>query len=217
VLTGYWYVTDLVGSFNKSKEHAIRSYKEKPKNRDKQQKAVERLAHMGGIIQGLLSNHSPDYVGIEDYALREEQGAHQLGEIGGIARLMCHLLPTRLRLHDPMTVKMFGAWDGSCSKEYMRQLCIKRWNLQEFEECDQPLSKPNKRVTNPKPNYQTSGDLVDAYTVAKMVWAEVQIRMGTKTLADLENDKERRVFLRVTKTYAVNLLEREWICAESLK
>lgn len=216
-MTNYWYITDLLGSFNKNKEHSIRAYKEDSKNKDRQQKAVERLAHMGGFIQKLLGDNKPDYVGIEDYALREEQGAHQLGEIGGIARLLCLLLPTRLRLHDPTTLKMFGAWDGACSKEYMRQRCIKRWRLQEFEDCDQPLAKPNKRVPNPKPNYQTSGDLVDAYTVAHMVWAEVKIRMGTMALAELDHDKERRVFLRMTKIHPVNLLDREWICVKRLK
>lgn len=209
-MTNFWYITDYAGSAEKSKEHGIRLKIPSAKSKDRQLKSVERLAVMSGHINKILNQTTPDYVGMEDYAIREEQGAHYLGEIGGIIRLVLYLHPIRFRLHDPVTVKMYGAHDGTCSKEYARHTYIQRWNLP-FEQYDQPLAKPTKRVPNPKQNTQTSGDLSDAYAIAQMVWDEVRIRAGTIMLSDLEHNKERQVFLRVTKTYPVNLLDREWI------
>ncbi len=43
-----------------------------------------------------------------------------------------------------------------------------------------------------------------------MCRTELRLRAGTLTLADLP-DEERRIFLRVTKPFPLNVLDRPWI------
>lgn len=210
-LTGFWYLTDLVGSADRSKEHGIRL--SLPKTKDRQSFSVNRLSILDSMIKLILKKQQPEFVGIEDYAIREEQGAHYLGEIGGIARLNVINYGAKLRLHDPISVKMFATNDGTAQKDLVRECVRKKWGV-DFEKYDQPLAKPNKRVKIPRPNHQTSEDLSDAYTLAMLVWVETMLRDGKMTLDELEDEKERRVFLRVTKTYPVNLLDRDWIAKE---
>lgn len=207
-LRNYWYMTNLVGSMKRKPRNSARSHTSKSK--DKQQRSVERLIHIAKFIKSVVLCRTPHYIGIEDYALREAQGAHQLGEIGGIARMLAYMSGAKMRLHDPTTLKMYATHDGACSKEYMRHKCLERWKLDEFLDCDQPKAIPTKKNPDPKPNLQTSGDLVDAYAIARMVWIEIEIRAGRIPLKRL-HEKERRVFMRVTRSFPVNLLDREWI------
>lgn len=211
VRTNFWYITDLMGSAARSKAHGTRL--KLSKSNDKHQLGVERLVSLGQYIDKTL-RFRPDYVGIEGYAYGAKGHEYQLGEVGGLARLMCYLHGTKLRIHDPTAPKMFVAHDGICDKEVMHEAARQRWDL-DFTEYDQPLAKPNKRVPNPKQNIQTSGDLIDAYAMAWLIWIEVLLRAGKMHLDALSDEKERRVFLRTTKTFPVNALARPWICRET--
>jgi Holliday junction resolvasome RuvABC endonuclease subunit len=151
----------------------------------------------------------PHYVAIEDYAVRAEQGAHYLGEAGGIARILCWFRGVSLRLHDPVTAKMFVAHDGTCQKDEVERCVLERWGV-DFSKFNQPRPNPTEKKPNPKQNRTTSEDLSDAFALAQMAWTEVQIRRGELNLSDL-HPKEIQVFNRVTKTYPVSLLGRDWI------
>jgi len=207
-LSNFWYLTTAVGSAGRSKEHGFRI--KLPKTKEKQVLALARLAVLENFIdKTVLRPNMPDYVGIEDYAIRAEQGAHYMGEIGGIARILCWFRGVRLRLHDPISVKMFAAHDGTCQKDSIERAVKKRWD-KDFSQYNQPLAKPTKRNPDPKQSRTTSEDLADAYAIAQLVWTEVQLRDGRLALSDL-HEKEVRVFNRITKTYPVNLLDRSWI------
>lgn len=207
-LSNFWYWTDAAGSANRSKEHGHRLMLLKTKER--QTKAMARLAFAEDFMdKTVLQPNMPDYVGIEDYAIRAEQGAHYLGEVGGIARILCWFRGVNMRLHDPISVKMFTAHDGTCQKDRIERAVLERWGV-DFSEYNQPAPKPTKRNPDPRQNRTTSEDLCDAYAIAQMIWTEVQLRAGRVALADL-HPKEIQVFNRVTKTYPISLLDREWI------
>ena len=109
----------------------------------------------------------------------------------------------RLRSYDPATLKMFAVWNGAASKDMMEAAVRERWSA-DFT-CFNTEAKDNK----------ISEDLVDAFVAAKVLDIELQIREGTLALSDLEDNKERTVFLKVTKSYPTNILARPFIESES--
>lgn len=209
-LTNFWYITHKAGSAARSKEHGHRLVL--PKTKDRQIRSVARLAFIREFIVRNVIKKRPHYVGIEDYAIRAEQGAHYMGEVGGLARLICWAAGIPFRLHDPISVKMFTTHDGTCQKDLVEECVRKRWGI-DFSEYNQPRSKPTKKNKNPKQDRTTSEDLSDALAIAQLVWTEVKLRDGRLLMNELHK-KEVQVFNRVTKTYPVSLLDREWISKE---
>lgn len=207
-LNDFWYVTDLAGSAGRSKKHGTRLVPAKTK--DRQERAMIRLAWWEHFIdKRILMPRKPDFVGIEDYALDASHGAHYKGELGGIARILCWFRGTNFRLHDPISIKMFVSHDGTCQKDGIERAVKKRWGV-DFDKFNQPPSAPTAKRPNPRPNRQTSEDLADAFGVAWLVWTEYLLRTGQMMLSELP-EKEVRVFNRITKSYPVNLLERDWL------
>lgn len=201
-MTWFSYYTDQAGSAGASRKHGHRVPIIKA---ERHQMAMARLAWIERWLDKVvLVARRPDFAGLEDYALRQEQGAHQLGEIGGTARLLMWFRGIRFRLHDPISVKMFTTWDGTAQKDLVEERVRERWGV-EFGRYNQPPSGRGK------PSRRTSEDLADAFAIAKLVEIEARIRAGTLRLDQLEHDKERQVFNRTTKTYPVSLLGREWI------
>mgnify|MGYP001818171449 CR=1 FL=1 len=207
-LANFWYYTDLAGSAGKSKRgYRMPSW---TKTKDRQIKQMMRLAWIEDFLdKTVLVPAAPEFVGIEDYALDVGHGAHYQGEVGGIARILCWFRGIKFRLHDPVSLKMFASHRGTADKDFMEAQVYGRWDV-DFSSLNQPRPSPSKRTANPKQNRQTSQDLADAYALAQLVWTEVQLRAGRLALADL-HEKEVRVFNRVTKSYPINLLDRDWI------
>lgn len=166
---------------------------------DKHIYGVKRLSFIKDFITNVVIEKKPDFIGIEDYAVRAEQGSHFLGECGGVARLICWENGIPLRLHDPISVKMFATHDGTCQKDLVEEAVLNRWGY-DFSDFNQPNSS----------NREVSEDLCDAFAVAQLVWTEYQLRNGLIAMSDL-HEKEIRVFNRITNTYPINLLSREWI------
>lgn len=203
-LTDFRYVTDKAGDANASKKRGARIEVEKLKkqhDKDRHRWQMARLLEMTNHLRA-WADRRPDYVGVEDYAVAAEQGAHYLGEIGGQARMVLWERSIPFRLHDPTSVKMFVTHDGTAAKDEVQLSVLERWGID--------FSRYN-RVKGE----QTSEDLADAFGIAKMVWYEVQLRRGLIALSDF-HEKEIRVFHRVTKTNPVCLLEREWVSKETL-
>jgi len=204
-LTGFWYYTDVAGSALRSAKHGFRLVL--PPKGDRQSKAMIRLAWVEKWLDKItLVPRRPDCVGIEDYAIRAEQGAHYLGEVGGVARLLCWFRGVRFRLHDPISAKMFVTHDGTAQKDLVEECVLGRWG-KDFSKYNPPSPKNPKH----KQSRRTSEDLADAYGLAKLVETEAHIRTGELTLKGLAHDQERKVFNRVTKTYPTSLLDRDWI------
>ena len=210
-LTNLWYATDSASSAERGKHRGYRIPTFKAD--DHQTRAIMRLEWWEDFLGRVLDASRPDYVGLEDYALRQEQGAHQLGEIGGLARLTCWKRGIPLRLHDPTTVKMFVAHSGNALKPDVERAVAERWNL-DFSKYNPPLAKPTKKVKAPKENRRTSEDCADAYGIAQLVWTEVQLRAGRILFEEL-HEKEIQAFNRITKAHPVSLLSRDWIVRQT--
>lgn len=208
VMTNHWFVTSIAASARAGGDRCHRLRQTKSKERQVVQ--IHRLSQLENFIGStVLGESNPDYVGIEDYAIRAEQGAHYMGEVGGICRLICWHKGIPYRLHDPQSVKMFISHDGTCQKDTVEASIKSRFGV-DFGAYNAPRPKPTARNPKPKQNRTTSEDLCDAYAVAFMVWTEIQLRHGEIMLKDL-HQKEIQVFNRVTKTYPISLLDREWI------
>jgi len=212
-ISNFWYYTELAGSASQSK----RGFRVPPeyvnqnsKVPDRQIRAMLRLAWFEHFFdKKVLMKSKAKYWAIEDYALDVGHGAHQMGEVGGIARILCWFRGVNIRLHDPVSLKMFAAHNGTVDKNLMEERCSERWGM-DFSHLNQPLPAPTKRTPEPKQNRQTSQDLADALALAKLVDLEVRLRLGLAKLQDL-HEKEVRVFNRITKAYPISLLDRDWI------
>lgn len=198
-LSDFRYVTDKAADAAASKKRGARINVEKLKKqhgKDRHRWMMARLMEMSSHLVK-WADRRPNYVGVEDYAVGAEQGSHYLGEIGGIARQTLWERDIPFRLHDPVSVKMFIARDGTAAKEEVQLAVLDRWGI-DFGRYSRVKGE------------QTSEDLADAFGIAKMVWFEAQLRRGLVKLSDF-HEREIRVFHRVTKTNPVCLLEREWL------
>lgn len=165
------------------------------KSGDKSQDNLRRLVfwqnHMSSIVNGLR----PDFVGIEDYALMTQSGAHLKGEVGGLARFYA-TKHGKLRLHEPTSIKMYIAHNGAAKPETVAAAVEERWPM--FQEAWAGQSELARL------------DLAVAGGIAQMVLAEHRLRSGQMKLSDF-HEKEIQVWNRATKSYPVNLLSRDWI------
>lgn len=144
------------------------------------------------------NNPSGVYVALEDYAHGAAMRAHQIGEVGGHVRAQaCDTPGVFLRLHDPLSVKLFATGRGDATKEEVAEAVRERWG-HDFGSLDK----------------QVAEDLYDALALAHMARTEYMVRNGTSPLSALA-DGERRVFLRTTKARPVNLLDRPWLSKDS--
>lgn len=202
----HWYYTDMAGVAKRSKT----GFRIPPaifKETDFQKRNLMRLVWARAWFRRILRDRAPDIVALEDYAYDAPQGAHQLGELGCVAKVACWDLGVKLRLHAPGAIKMFGADNGNADKNLVKERVQSKWNI-DWNYYDAP-AQPGK-----KKNTEVSEDLTDAYVLAKMALSESLIRSGRLTLEALGTDKERQTFLRATKAFPVNVLCREWICKE---
>lgn len=206
-LDNFWYVTGIKSSVEKSKNG---SFLKKPKFMDKQQWNINRLFWWWKYLSNLVMSASSHYYGVEDYALDANYGAHYKGELGGIAKLVIKKgFGSKLRLHDPLSVKMFAAHNGHADKSRVESSVKERWGV-DFSKFNGSRSRLVKKSSHEITNCQTSQDLADAFAVAQLVWTEIRLRRGDLMLSDL-HEKEIRVFNRVTEAYPISLLSRDWI------
>lgn len=99
-------------------------------------KGVERLVSISNHVKFLLDFHSPEIICIEDYAFSKSNQAHQMGELGGVLRLMLHKLAYKWQVIGTGQVKRFASGTGNAKKEQMILIVYKRWGL-EFKTNDE--------------------------------------------------------------------------------
>jgi Holliday junction resolvasome RuvABC endonuclease subunit len=197
-----WYYTTLVEAAKRGKDHAEKAPTLATKDLD--ERSLLRTLWVEDFIKRRVLPSKPDFIGIEGYALEGGNSPHYTGELGGAVRRLAYGSGAKVRIVDPMTVKMFAAHNGAAKKPQVRAAILERWGLR-FNEFDPPKKKNAKNQ-----NTTTSEDLCDAYAIAKFVSVEIELRAGRITLSDL-HAKEIQCFNRVTKAYPVNLLGREWL------
>ena len=212
-LDWFTYWTDKSGSAKKHRGAVhLNVVKLKKVAGDRHSFEHARLAFVRDLLFRVVTRSRPDFVAIEDYAMARAQGAHQIGEGGGAARLALWDHGIRYRTVDPYSVKMFATYDGTADKILVEEVVRDRWGADFGKYNVEPPKNKAKKA-----NRQTSEDLCDAFTLAKLVYTEAMLRSGELSLAELEHNKERQVFMRVTKAFPVNILGREWIYNERWK
>lgn len=196
------YLTDKKGSAVK---YRMGTHMEPIKEDDKDFSDILRLAFWKVYLEKVLRGFSPDFVGVEGYALKAKTNSgYQIGELGGIARVAMWSLGIPYRVHDPLSVKFFAVGDGSAKPDDL--FFALPQDLQDiFSNFDLPKAKKAK-----KQNTQTSRDLGVAYWVAKMIQTEAGLRDGSVLMGDLD-PSQIRAFNRVTKSNPVNILAKDWI------
>jgi len=114
-----------------------------------------------------------------------------------------------IRIHDPLSVKLFAVGKGSCmKKDIVNEALSQGFNI--------PGGLVKKKQVKKKESVKVeefdgpATDLADAYFLANMIYIELKLRSGELMLRQLK-ENERRIFLRVTKKYPVNILDRSFV------
>lgn len=167
---------------------------------------------------------SSAYFSIEGYAYASQTTSIcQIAELTGFLKQKIFEGGGNIRIHDPLTVKLFAVNTGKCLKKDIVEAAQKVFDI---PEC--LIKRKKKKIKGIKSKVKgkvksqidiieefdgPATDVADAYFLAKMVQVELKLRRGEVTIAEL-SENERRIFLRVTKAYPVNILARSFICKE---
>ena len=221
----YWFMTDTRKYADADPIHGL--YYKAPADLDVESENFRRVRlikkYLGdrlglgtepGTSYGLASAH----VAVEayGYATMSPKFA-EIAEQTGIIKNWMLEEGAQIRLHDPDSVKLFGATNGHALKKDMVLAMIgsmpDRPGKDRASFFPSDLIKPiHKKIglKNPKVvnDYDGPGtDLADAYWLAQLLRTEMMLRQGKITLANL-SESQIRVFNRVTKAFPVNLLDR---------
>jgi len=99
-------------------DHLIASFCIVPKKL----RGVERLAYIRNEISMLFERHHPRCVGIEGYSFGSRGRAiYDIGELGGVIRLLCYDMHVPAIIVPPAVVKKFAVGKGNAPKVMMVQ------------------------------------------------------------------------------------------------
>lgn len=77
---------------------------------------IDRLLALRSEMLDVLNVHKPEVVILEDYAYAKAHKAHQLGEWGGMLRVMLHEMKFPFLVVSPGTLKRWATGSGQSSK-----------------------------------------------------------------------------------------------------
>ncbi len=201
-LIGFWFVSDKKRACDQSEwQGRLRGHRltGRAKTTDAENHQLSRMNFYRWWLRETLHLSEAEYAGIEGYAFAAiSNSSYQYGELGGLARMTLTRNRAKLRVHDPLSVKMWATGRGNANADDVLAAVP-----EDFRELW--LS-----IENGLKGQQVAEDLAAAYWVAHLVMTEQRLRTGQNALADFE-EKRVRVFTRVTKTYPENLLARSWI------
>jgi len=179
-------------------------------------KDIFRLRRMSECLSKFLeferrtSITPPIYFSIEGYSYASKTTSIcQIAELTGYLKHMIFEGEGYIRIHDPLSVKLFAVGKGNCMKKDVVEKALLEFDIPE----GLIKKKQIKKKGMDKKIEEFDGactDLSDAYFLARMVYRELQLRSGEVTLKQLD-EGERKIFLRVSKAYPVNLLDRSFI------
>ena len=173
-----------------------------------------RVSSIAGAQRRPFQNSS--YYSIEGYSYASQSTSIcQIAELTGYLKHMIFEGGGRIRIHDPLTVKLFAADKGNATKKEVAVQALLNFDIPEGLIQKKMIKKKGKTKLPPelwREDYDGPvTDIADAYFLARMLYVELKLRSGETILAQLK-ESERRIFLRVTKAYPVNILDRPFIC-----
>jgi len=131
------------------------------------------------------------YIAFEGYSFASPGQLLQIAEVTSAIKQIFYQDHWNIRIHDPLTVKLWATGDGKSEKELLRVEAVK-----------DGLQIPVFIF-----DHSMCYDICDAYFLMKILETELQVREKPMLLNEL-NDNQKRVFNRVTQAYKTNLLDR---------
>lgn len=98
-----------------------------------------RLAYIRDSLRGILGGQQGLLsAAIEGYSMDSLNRPFDLGEVGGLVRLVLHDAQLPFVVVSPATLKLFVAGRGYATKEQMQQAVLKLWGVDfsQDDECD---------------------------------------------------------------------------------
>jgi crossover junction endodeoxyribonuclease RuvC len=93
-------------------------------------KGEPRLIEIRELVRSRIDDFRPDLVLVEGYAFGRPNQAHQIGELGGVIRVMLHEHDVRWVEVPPKSVKKYASGKGNANKELMLVEAVKRLGYQ---------------------------------------------------------------------------------------
>lgn len=156
-----------------------------------------------------------DYAAIEDYSYGSTNSSHfsDIAEFCSQIKFQLLRQGTKLRLIEPLTLKMYATDNGKSQKPEMYDAFIEL-NEPKCYIDDLPKIKVHTKGKN-KGKREKSGqsplsDIVDAFWLAHVLYNELRIKKGIKSLSDL-TPNQCHILSRKTKLNQIPIYEKEFI------
>jgi len=196
-------------------DHGVLTGMKKGKDETSHAYDVRRAFNYRNLFAEHILRAVPDglrdaYFSVEGYAIHQGMSSTnrllQIAELTGLLKDQIYASSGKMRIHDPMSVKMF-ACHGRATKMEMREAAAENG----FELPD-TLFKA-KKVKGKSDDVDGPGtDVIDAYWLGKMLVTEMKLRSGILLMSDLPPN-QIKIFNRVTKAFPVNVLARPFVGA----
>ncbi|MBZ4649260.1 crossover junction endodeoxyribonuclease RuvC [Thermosipho sp. (in: thermotogales)] len=179
----YWFFSE-VKSICRNNKHGI--YQPKFENQ------IEKLIWGIEKVIEIIDKSKPDYIAIEDYAFRAQGRVFHIGGYVEGIKMEIYRRRIPLRLYDPLRVKQFVTGKGNSDKPAMALSAYKKWGI-DFSDAG-----------------QYSNNIVDAYSINKLLILELKLKQDSK-LKDKLTEVEKHIFLTKNKHDKECLIDREFI------
>ncbi len=214
----YLYLTKTKSEAKIDPEHSVfLSKQEEDESKDvlRLRRIPEYFEHLMDFERKVSTSSFPSYYSIEGYSYRSQSTSLcQIAELTGYLKHMIFESGGSIRIHDPLSVKLFAANKGNASKKEVAVSALHNFDIPEGLIKKTTVKKKGKTKLPPELWWEEYAgpvtDIADAYFLARMVYTEVQLRKGEILLKEL-SEGERRIFLRVSSAYPVNILDRTFI------
>lgn len=99
-------------------------------------RGVKRLQWIESAVSNLMEKHKVTDAVVEGYSFMSKWRAHELGEVGGVLRLLFHKKKIPFSVVAPPTLKKFATGKGNTKKEFLVLHVYKKWG-EEFKTIDE--------------------------------------------------------------------------------
>jgi len=217
LILDYIYLTSTKKFFDVDPSHSVLLSK-RGKDESKDTFRLRRIDEVinAPIFLAVQGDASSSYFSIEGYSYASQSTSIcQIAELTGYLKLLLFRGGGKIRIHAPTTVKQFATGKGNASKKDVAVSALSNFDIPEGLIQRKTIKKKGKTKLPPESWWEDYDgpvtDIADAYFLARMLYTELKLRSGEITLEKL-SENERSQFLRVTKTYPVNILARSFIC-----
>ena len=153
-----------------------------------------------------------EYAAFEDYSLFGSGLTFQLAEFCSQIKFEAIRNGTKVRLIEPLTLKMFATNSGKAHKPEMFDAFVNEATSLDLSYLPQiQVHKKGKNAGNRNVNgISPLSDIIDAFWLCELLKEELQIRKGTKQLSDLV-PHHTHILSRKTKANKIPIYQKDFI------